>query len=262
MSLKALQTAVTGMNAQQTRIDNIANNLANINTIGFKKSNAEFEDLMYDQVKTPGTKNSSEAKSPVGIQVGHGTKLVSVYKQFTQGEFVQSGRELDVAVEGQGFVKVLLDDGTEAYTRDGSFKLDSDGNMVTSNGYKIDPAITIPQQVTSITIGRDGTVSVTKSGENAASELGRLQLTLFMNPSGLKYMGKGLYKETDSSGSPTQVNPGENGGGTLMQGYVENSNVNVADELINMVVAQRTYEANSRVIQTANEMMRNTTNMG
>lgn len=262
MSLKALQTAVTGMTAQQTRIDNIADNLANVNTISFKKSSAEFTDMIYDQLRTPGTKNSQESTAPVGIQIGHGTKLMAVYKHFTQGEFVQTGRDLDIAIEGRGFLKVTLDDGSEAYTRAGSLKIDQDGTVVTTSGEKIDPNITVPQEATAITIGRDGIVSAVMPGQNAATELGQLQITTFTNSSGLMYLGKGLYKETQASGSPIAANPGENGAGTILQGYTENSNVNVAEELINMVIAQRTYEANSRVIQTSNEVMRFMNNIG
>lgn len=262
MSLKALQTAVTGMTAQQVRIDNIANNLANVNTAGFKKSSADFSDLMYDQIKTPGTKNSSEAKAPVGIQIGHGTNVVAVYKNFSQGEYVDTKRNLDIAIEGRGFLRVTTDDGSTAYTRDGSLKIDGDGNLVTSSGHKIDPNITISQDAQSVAIGRDGTVSATLAGDSAASELGQLQITTFVNEAGMQYLGKGLYKETDSSGSAQDVTPGQNGSGTLLQGYLENSNVNIAEELINMVIAQRSYEANSRVIQTSNEVMRNINNIG
>jgi flagellar basal-body rod protein FlgG len=261
MSLKALYAAATGMDAQQNRINAIANNLSNINTTGYKADAVKFEDLMYDQVQTPGNKNGTNTVSPIGIQVGHGTRLVGVYKNYNQGEFSQSNRELDVAIQGNGFFKVALDDGTTAYTRDGSLQLDSSGVLVTNRGYKIDPNLTIPADASSVTIGKDGTVSVLSAGANAATSIGTLQLSLFQNPSGLKAIGQNLYTQTDASGTPQDLTPGQTGAGTLTQGFLENSNVNIAEELVEMIIAQRSYEANSKVLQTTNEIMRSSSNI-
>ncbi len=261
MSLKALFAASTGMDAQETRIANIANNLANLNTVGYKASREAFEDLIYDQVQTPGTKNSSNTVSPVGIQIGHGTRLVGVYKHFTQGELSQTNRELDVAIEGNGFFQVLTDDGKTVYTRDGGLRLNASGEIVTNDGLVIQPALTIPAEATSVTIGQDGTVSVVTAGSSTATDLGTLQLAVFQNPAGLKAIGKNLLEETAASGSATLVTPGQTGAGTIAQGFLENSNVNVSEELINMIVAQRSYEANSRVLATTNEMMKASNNV-
>lgn len=256
MSLTALYAAATGMDVQQATMDSIANNLANINTTGFKASRAGFEDLMYEQVQTPGLKNAANTPSPIGIQIGHGARLVGVYKDFRQGEFVQTDRQLDVAIEGAGFFKVTLDNGTAGYTRDGGLKINSTGILVSNRGYQVEPAITMPADATAITVGQDGTVSVTQAGVATPTSLGQLQLVMFQNPSGLKSIGQNLYQETDASGTPTSGNPGVNGAGTLAQGFLENANVNVAEELINMIVAQRAYEANAKVLSTTNEMMR------
>lgn len=256
MSLTALYAAATGMDVQQATMDSIANNLANINTTGFKASRAGFEDLMYEQVQTPGLKNAANTPSPIGIQIGHGARLVGVYKDFRQGEFVQTDRQLDVAIEGAGFFKVTLDNGTAGYTRDGGLKINSTGILVSNRGYQVEPAITMPADATAITVGQDGTVSVTQAGVATPTSLGQLQLIMFQNPSGLKSIGQNLYQETDASGTPTSGNPGANGAGTLAQGFLENANVNVAEELINMIVAQRAYEANAKVLSTTNEMMR------
>lgn len=260
MSLKALYAAATGMEAQQTRINAISNNLANLNTVGFKRDQASFEDLVYDQIQTPGAKSSTNTNTPIGIQIGHGTRLVGVSKMFSQGEFSQTNRELDVAIEGNGFIQVTQDDGTIAYTRDGALRIDADGNLVNSRGLIIEPAITIPSDATSITIGTDGTISATVAGQTTVSELGQLQLAVFQNPAGLKALGKNLYTETDASGTPTVTTAGTSGAGNISQGFLENSNVNVAEELINMIVAQRSYEANSKVLQTTSEVMRQANN--
>lgn len=261
MTLKALYAAATGMEAQEARIAGISNNLANINTTGYKSDRAAFEDLMYDQIQTPGTKNSSNTLSPIGVQVGHGTRLVGIYKHFTQGELIQTNRELDVAIEGNGFLQVTMDDGTIGYTRDGSIRVDNTGRLVNSKGLPIEPSLTLPTDATSVTVGRDGTISVTTPGASTAQEVGQLQVALFQNPAGLKAIGQNLFQETEASGTPTTAVPGESGSGTLAQGFLENSNVNVAEELINMIIAQRSYEANSKVMQTSNEMMRSSTNV-
>lgn len=256
MSLHALYAAVTGMDAQQTRMNNIANNLANMNTTGFKAGRSSFEDLMYEQIQSPGVKIGDTTTAPVGIQVGFGTKTVGVYKTFSQGEFNQTGRDLDVAVEGHGFFAVTQDNGETAYTRDGAFQVNQDGTIVDARGLAIEPSITVPSDATSVTISRTGVVSATTAGSTTPTELGTITLNLFQNPAGLKAVGQNLFTETDASGSPTSGNPGESGAGNLVQGFLENSNVNIAEELINMIVAQRSYEANSRVLTTTNEMMR------
>ncbi len=259
--LKALYAASTGMDAQQVRIENISNNLSNLNTIGYKASRESFEDLMYDQIKTPGLNNSTNTIAPVGIQMGHGTKLVGVYKHFSQGEMNQSNRELDVAIEGSGFLQVTQANGQIAYTRDGNLKLNSQGQLVSNNGLVVSPTITIPTTATSVTIGKDGTVSIASGQDTTAQQLGIIQLAVFQNPSGLKSLGQNLYQETTASGSPTLVTAGESGSGEILQGFLENSNVNVAEELINMIVAQRSYEANAKVLSAASQMMQASNNV-
>ncbi|MBX7147960.1 flagellar basal-body rod protein FlgG [bacterium] len=261
MSLKALYSAATGMEAQETRINNIANNLSNLNTVGYKASRETFEDMVYEQVQTPGQKTATNTVSPIGIQIGHGTRLVGVYKQFTAGELTQTNRELDVAIEGNGFIKVTLDDGSSAYTRDGSFRVNSEGILVNSRGYKIDGDLTIPLEAESVTIGKDGTVSASLTGEATATTIGNIQLQLFRNPAGLKAMGQNLYAETEASGTPTEATPGTAGAGSIAQGFVENSNVNIAEELVSMIIAQRSYEANSKVLSSTSEMLRNSNNV-
>lgn len=262
MSLRALYASATGMDALETRVGNIANNLSNINTVGYKASRENFEDLMYDQIVTPGAEAGGGRVVPVGIQVGHGTKLVGVYKHFSQGELSQTNRELDVAIEGNGFLEVTLDDGTSAFTRDGSMKLNENGELVTTSGYIIQPSMTIPQEASSVSIGKDGTITVSIPGESAPTNVGQIQLSIFQNPSGLKAIGQNLYQTTTASGSPSGLNPGEGGAGTLNQGFVENSNVNVSEELVSMIVAQRTYEANARVLSATSDMMRTSSGVG
>lgn len=261
MSLKSLYAAATGMEAQETRINSIANNLANVNTQGFKSDHVTFEDLMYDQIKTPGLKNAENTVSPIGIQVGHGTRLVGVYKNFSQGEFTQTNRELDVGIQGNGFFQVTRDNGETAYTRDGAFRVDAEGNLVTSRGEVIEPAITVPTTATSISISESGVVSALEEGSSTPTDLGTLELVTFPNSAGLKALGQNLFYETEASGAPTTATPGSDGAGVLLQGFLESSNVNVAEELINMIVAQRSYEANSKVLQTTNDMMRASANI-
>lgn len=253
--LNALRTAATGMEAQQIRIDNIANDLANINTIAYKRSTEDFEDLYYDQVKTPGSLNSQNVESPNGIQVGHGTKLTSISKIFTEGAMQQTGRDLDVSIEGSGFFKVTDANGQTQYTRNGSLILNTDRLLCTSTGLEIEPQITIPEDAVSVSIGRDGTITVTTSADATPTEAGQIQLVTFPNPSGLRYMGAHLYGETNASGSPAITTPGADGAGTISQGFLEISNVNMGEELINMVVAQRSYETNAKVIEAADRMM-------
>ncbi len=261
MTLKALYSAATGMEAQETRINAISNNMANINTTGYKSDKASFEDMMYDQVQAPGAKNSSTAKSPVGVQIGHGTRLVAVYKQFSQGDLNQTGRELDVAIQGNGFLEVALENGVKGYTRDGALRVSPEGLLVSSRGYAVQPNITIPTDAISVTVGKDGTITVEQAGVATPTELGTLQLSLFQNPSGLKSIGQNTYQETEASGTATVAAAGTSGAGEVVQGFLENSNVNVAEELISMIIAQRSYEANSKIMQTSNEMMRTSTNV-
>ncbi len=258
---RGLWTAATGMITQQTNIDVIANNLANVNTAGFKKSRANFEDLIYQTFKHPGTLSSSGNEIPTGIQIGHGAKTTSVEKIFTEGNFQHTGNDLDLAIEGKGFFKVTMPDGSDAYTRDGAFKINSTGELVTSNGYKLSPSIVIPNDTTNITISEDGTVSVRQAGQTAMTQVGNITLTTFLNPSGLKSIGKNLFKETGASGSPNEVTPGTNGAGTIAQGFLEMSNVSVVEEMVNMITGQRAYEVNSKTVQTADSMLQTAINV-
>ncbi len=259
--LRGLWTGATGMITQQTNIDVIANNLANVNTSGFKKSRANFEDLIYQTFKHPGTLSASGSEIPTGIQVGHGSKTTSVEKMFTEGDFQHTGNELDFAIEGKGFFKITLPDGTDAYTRDGSFKINSAGEMVTPNGYKLSPNIVIPNDAVNITISEDGTVSVLQAGQTAMTQVGNITVSTFINPSGLKAIGKNLFNETAASGAPTDSTPGTNGTGTISQGFLEMSNVSVVEEMVSMIVGQRAYEANSKSILTADSMLQTAINV-
>ena len=253
--IRSLFSSATGMIAQQLNLDVIANNLANVNTTGYKKSRADFQDLMYQVAEEPGTQGSQQGNSPTGIQIGLGVKPAAVGKIYTQGDFQSTSNSLDVAIEGDGFFEVTMPNGESAYTRAGAFKLDESGNIVTSDGYQINPTITIPSDTTGITIAEDGTVSVKQAGSTTASQVGQIQTVRFQNPGGLLAMGKNLFQETEASGSPTVGTPGENGYGTLSQGYLENSNVSVVEEVVQMVTSQRAYEANSKVIQTADQIL-------
>lgn len=259
--MRALWTAASGMQAQQKNIDVVANNLANVNTAGFKKSRADFQDLIYQNLKSSGAPSTSTTEVPTGIQIGLGTKLAAVTKIFTTGDLTQSGNQLDVAIEGDGFYQILQPDGNIAYTRAGAFKMDSTGRVVTPDGYPIQPEIVIPANTTKITIGNDGTVSVAQAGQSAATTLGTIQLATFINPSGLSAQGKNLFLPTDSSGTATTGTPGQNGLGTLAQGMLEMSNVSVAEEMVNMIVGQRAYEVNSKAVQTSDEMLQTANNL-
>ncbi len=254
--MRALWIAKTGLDAQQTRMSVVSNNLANVNTTGFKRDRAMFEDLLYQTIRQPGAQSSENTQLPSGLLIGTGVRTVATEKLFTQGNLVQTESNLDVAVEGRGFFEILLPDGSVAYSRDGSFQLDSQGQMVTPNGYTVQPGLTIPANTQSITIGKDGTVSVLIAGNNAPTTLGNLQLVDFINPSGLSSQGGNLYKETSASGSPQSGTPGTSGLGTLIQGSLETSNVNVVEELVNMIETQRAYEINSKAISTSDEMLR------
>jgi len=239
----------------ETNMDVIANNLANVSTNGFKRQRAVFEDLLYQTVRQPGAQSSEQTNLPSGLQIGTGVRPVSTERLFSQGNLSQTSNSKDIAVKGEGFFQVQLPDGTTAYTRDGSFQVDQNGQLVTSSGYQVIPAITIPANALSMTVGRDGIVSVTTQGQTAAQQVGQLTLSTFINNSGLESLGENLYQETQSSGAPTESTPGLNGAGLLYQGYVETSNVNVAEELVNMIQTQRAYEINSKAVSTSDEML-------
>lgn len=259
--IRALWTAASGMQAQQLNIDVVAHNLANVNTAGFKKSRADFEDLIYQTIKSPGAPSTTTTQIPTGIQVGLGAKPASVTKIFTEGNINQTGNELDIAIEGRGFFQIQQPDGTTAYSRAGTFKKDSQGRVVTSDGYPMLPEIVIPSNATRITVGNDGTVSVMQPGQNAPTTVGNMVLATFSNPSGLSSIGKNLYVESDASGTPTTGTPGQDGIGNVSQGYLEMSNVSVMEEMVNMIIGQRAYEVNSKAVQTADEMLQLANNL-
>ncbi len=257
--MRALWTAGSGMVAQQGNIDNISNNLANVNTTGFKKTRLDFQDLMYQTIRQAGATSGQDTQIPTGLQMGHGVRQVATQKIYTQGSFQATGNSLDVAIEGDGFFQVTMPDGTIAYTRDGSFKKDSQGRMCTSDGYLLEPQITIPQEATDFTISSEGLVTATTTA--GQQDLGEITLARFINPSGLENMGRNLLKETEASGVPMVTNPGTDGAGTFAQKYLEMSNVQVVDEMVNMIVAQRAYETNSKAITTADEMLGQAANL-
>jgi len=253
--IRSLYVAKTGLEAQQTQLDVVSNNLANVGTTGFKRSRAVFEDLMYQNLRQVGGQTSDQTRLPSGLQVGTGVHVVATERIHAQGNMTKTDNPKDVAINGAGFFQVLMPDGTTSYTRDGSFQTDRDGQLVTASGFTVQPAITIPQNATSLTVGRDGIVSVTQAGSTATVQVGQLQLATFLNPAGLQSMGENLYNETDSSGAPNLVNPGLDGAGILSQGYTEASNVNVVEELVNMIATQRAYEINSKAIQSSDQML-------
>lgn len=253
--IRALYTAATGMQAQQLNIDVIAHNLANVNTNGFKKSRAEFADLLYQTLKAPGSATTNNTDSPTGIQVGLGARPASVQRINTQGDFVQTGNDLDVAVEGLGYLQVELPDGSPAFTRAGGFKRNAEGEIVNADGLRLTPSITVPAGTTSITIGQDGVVTGLQNGSTLTT-FGNIQTANFSNPAGLRPLGKNLFQETETSGSPQLGTPGQDNRGTLLQGYLENSNVSVVEELVGLITGQRAYEVTSKAIQTADEMLR------
>jgi flagellar basal-body rod protein FlgG len=259
--MRALWTAASGMQSQQKNIDVVANNLANVNTTGFKKSRADFQDLMYQNLKTTGAPSTSTTQVPTGIQIGLGSQLAAVTKIFTTGDFTQSGNELDIAIEGDGFFQIQQPDGTTAYSRAGAFKKDSQGRVVTSDGYPLLPEIVIPNNATKINIGNDGTVSVMQAGQTTPTTVGNIQLATFPNPAGLSALGKNLFNQSDSSGNPTTGTPGQTGIGTVAQGFLEMSNVNVAQEMVNMIIGQRAYEVNSKAVQASDEMLQTANNL-
>lgn len=253
--IRSLWIAQTGMNAQQMQLDVISNNLANVDTTGFKSSRVEFQDLLYQNLRQPGANSSQQTYLPTGLQVGTGVQPVATEAMFTQGNLQNTGNQFDVAINGNGFIQVQLPDGTLAYTRDGSLHVNNVGQLVTSSGYFVSPPITIPPTATSVTIGQDGTVSITLPGSSNAQKVGALQLTLFINPSGLQPYGQNLFQQTMSSGTPILTTPGLNGAGLIQQGYLESSNVNVVSELVKMIQTQRAYEMNSKSVSTADQML-------
>lgn len=255
MTTSSLWIAKTGLDAQQTHMAVISNNLANANTTGFKKDRAMFEDLLYQNVRQVGAQSSQNTILPSGLKLGTGVKTVATEKIHTQGNLTQTGNSLDMAINGRGFFQILLPSGATAYTRDGSFNMDATGQLVTSGGYVLQPTITIPSQATGITIGKDGTVSVVQAGATTPTQVGQVQLADFINPTGLEAVGENLFKESVSSGTAIVGTPGLNALGTTEQGALETSNVNVAEELVNMIETQRAYEMNSKAIQTTNEML-------
>ncbi|MDY0299986.1 MAG: flagellar basal-body rod protein FlgG [Trichlorobacter sp.] len=259
--MRSLWTAASGMNTQSQNINVIANNLANVNTTGFKKSRPDFQDLMYQTVQNPGSPATNANQIPTGIQFGMGARLAAVSKQFSPGDFQHTDGPLDLAIEGDGFFQIQLPDGNTAYTRAGAFKMDSNGRIVTPEGYPMLPEITIPSESTKITVGTDGTISVVQAGQNAPSTIGNIELANFNNPAGLSAMGKNFFRETDASGNPLTGTPGENSLGTIGQGFLEMSNVSVAEEMVNMIVGQRAYEANAKAITTSDEMLQLANNL-
>ena len=259
--IRSLWTGTTGMNAQQLNLDVIANNLANVSTTGFKKSRADFQDLMYQIMRVPGSQTSTDTESPTGVQVGLGVRPAAVQKIFTQGDLIQTGNDLDVAIEGHGFFQVEIPSGDTAYTRAGSFKTDSSGRLTTSDGYPILPSITIPADSRQVTISESGLVSAILSDSTTSTEIGQFETVTFTNNGGLLAVGNNLFRETDASGNAVTGTPGSDGYGKLLQTYLEGSNVNIVEEMAAMITTQRAYEINSKSIQTSDEMMQTTNNM-
>ena len=260
--IRALYSAASGMTAQQMNVDNIAHNLANANTGGYKMRRAQFQDLLYQTVVQPGAAAGQQTVVPTGLQLGLGTRTASNEIIFTQGDFSQTNNPLDLVIQGKGFFQVRLPSGDLGYTRSGSFHLDRDGNVVTGDGNPLEPQITLPANALQVTIGQDGTVSFTQPGQTASQQAGQIQLATFPNPAGLNSLGGNLYSPTDASGDPTVGTPGgQEGLGTILQGYIEQSNVSVVEEFINLIVAQRGYEANSKVVQAADNMYQQVNNL-
>ncbi|PLC52221.1 flagellar basal-body rod protein FlgG [Pollutimonas nitritireducens] len=254
--IRSLWIAKTGLESQQTNMDVISNNLANVNTTGFKRSRAVFEDLMYQTIRQPGAQVGAANQLPSGLQIGTGVRTVATERIHSQGNLKETGNDLDIAIQGKGFLQVEMPDGTFSYTRDGSLQVDQNGQLVTAGGYPIQPPINIPDNALTISIGRDGTVSVTQPGATGISvEIGQLQLNTFINPTGLQSAGENLYVETDASGPANLAQPGLDGAGLVLQQYTETSNVNVAEELVNMITTQRAYEMNSKAVQTSDQML-------
>jgi flagellar basal-body rod protein FlgG len=252
---RSLWIAKTGMEGQQAKLDSIANNLANVGTNGFKRGGVVFEDLMYDNLRQAGAATGEQGTLPTGLQVGLGARVAASTRNFAQGNLQNTGNHLDLAIKGAGFFQVQLPDGSTGYTRDGAFQLDPNGQVVTAAGHPLQPGLTVPANAQSVTIAADGTVSVTLAGEAAPQQIGQLQLATFVNPAGLDPRGQNLFAETAASGAPNVANAGVDGHGSLLQGYVEGSNVNVVEELVAMIATQRAYELNSKAIQTTDQML-------
>ena len=257
--LRSLHIARTGLDAQQTQLDVVSNNLANVSTTGFKKSRAVFEDLLYQTIRQAGAQSSQQTQLPSGFQLGVGARTVATERLFEQGAMQQTNNPLDVAINGKGFFQIQMPDGSLAYTRDGSFQVDNQGNLVTASGYALLPNMQIPANALVISIARDGIVSVTTPGNVTPTQLGQIQLATFINPAGLQGQGENLFIETAASGAPLPNNPGTDGMGVLNQSFIETSNVNVAEELVNMIISQRAYELNSRAITTSDQMLQRLT---
>ena len=253
--LSALYVSKTGLSAQDTALTTISNNLANVSTVGFKRDNAVFQDLLYQIKREPGALTSQDSQLPSGLQLGTGVRVTGTAKQFTQGSMQVTERSLDMAVSGRGMFQILLPDGTTGYTRDGQFQVDNTGQVVTANGYPLQPAITVPDNVSNLTIGEDGIVTASVAGETAVVQLGQLDLADFVNPQGLKAIGNNLFRETEASGNPVIGTPGLAGLGTIQQGTLETSNVDVVEEMVNMITTQRAYEMNSKVVSSADQML-------
>lgn len=259
--IRSLYTAKTGLAAQQLKLDTIANNLANVSTTGFKRSRVAFQDLLYQNLRQPGAMSSVQTNLPTGLQVGTGVRAVATERLHTQGNLEKTGNSKDVAIQGRGFFMVQLPDGTNAYTRDGSFHMNENGRLVTASGFPVVPPIVIPPNALSLTIAKDGTVSVTQPGSNSADQIGQMQLATFINPAGLQSLGDNLYLETTASGPRNDAIPGLNGAGMLRQKYVETSNVNVVEAMVNMIATQRAYEINAKSVETSDQMLRRLTQL-
>ncbi|MFZ5444141.1 MAG: flagellar basal-body rod protein FlgG [Myxococcota bacterium] len=259
--IRSLYTAATGMDAQQTKMDTIANNLANANTTGFKKTRADFEDLLSETIHSPRDVTPQGGSAPAPLQVGLGVRTAATTRSFSQGDFVETGNPMDLAVEGTGMFRVTRPNGEYAYTRAGNFKVDAEGRLVTQRGELVEPQITVPKEATGVTVSPDGVVSAAMPGQIKPQELGQLELTTFVNTAGLEAIGGNLYVETAASGPPSFVRPGEQGTGTLAQGFLEGSNVKAVEEMVAMISTQRSYELNSKVIQTADQMLQRLTNL-
>ena len=259
--LRSMRTAATGMLAQKLNVDNIANNLANVNTTGFKKSKLEFQDVLYQVYRMAGATAQEGIQVPVELQIGYGTKVVSSQRMFTQGDLNATGNAFDIAIDGDGFIMIELPDGTTAFTRDGALKLSNEGQIVTSDGYMLASAITIPSEAEEVSIGVDGTVTVRNAGETEVTDVGQILLAKFLNPAGLSAFGRNLYRQTTASGDFVEGVPGEAGLGQIRQGYLEMSNVETVEEMVNLIIAQRAYEINSKAIQTAEDMIQIANNL-
>jgi flagellar basal-body rod protein FlgG len=259
--MRSLWIAKTGLDAQQTQLDVVSNNLANVSTNGFKRSRAVFEDLLYQKLRPAGAQSSQQTQVPEGLQIGTGVRPVATARLHTQGNLQQTANQLDLAVSGSGFLQIQMPDGTTAYTRDGSLHMDAQGQLVNSNGYALSPAITIPANTQSITVAPDGTISVTQQGTATPVQVGTVQLANFINPAGLQALGQNVYAETAASGTATTGTPGTNGLGTVNQGFVETSNVNVVEEMVSMIQTQRAYEINSKAIMASDQMLQKLTQL-